>query len=117
MSFGFGYEMVLLLPRHKTDADYHFSKPRGARPLLFPWPVEERPDFCRHPPHHRRWIRDNRNRAMGSAPRLVNAPRPANNVDSLARDLSCVSLTPGASTSTHVAPTLTPLAPLQNRGC
>jgi hypothetical protein len=27
MSLSFGYDMVLLAPRHPSDADYHFSQP------------------------------------------------------------------------------------------
>jgi hypothetical protein len=30
MSLGYGYDMVLLLPRHLTDEDYELSQPRGA---------------------------------------------------------------------------------------
>lgn len=109
MSLGFGYDMVLFPPRHPTDVDYRFSQPGGAKPLLVHWPVEEHLDFRLYPPRHRRRRRNKHNRATGSALRPTNALRPADDVDSLARDLSCVSFTPGASTSTHVAPTSTPL--------
>jgi hypothetical protein len=30
MSLGHGYDMVLLLPKHPTDADHELSQPRGA---------------------------------------------------------------------------------------
>ena len=30
MSLGYGYDMVLLPPRHPTDHDYELSQPRGA---------------------------------------------------------------------------------------
>jgi hypothetical protein len=108
MSLGIEYDMMLLPPRHPADADFRFSQPRGARPLLLPWPMEERPDFHPPPPHRRRRRRNNRNRVTGSTPCLVDAPKPADDADSLARDLTSVRLTARASTSTRVsqAPTL-----------
>jgi hypothetical protein len=30
MSLGYGYDMVLLPPRHPTDEDYELSQPGGA---------------------------------------------------------------------------------------
>jgi hypothetical protein len=30
MSLGYGYDMVLLPPRHPTDKDYELSQPEGA---------------------------------------------------------------------------------------
>jgi hypothetical protein len=41
---------------------------------------------------------------MDSAPRPTNAPIQADDVDSLARDMSRVSFMPEASTSTYIAP-------------
>jgi hypothetical protein len=63
------------------------------------------------PPRQRRRRRNNHNRVTGSAPRPVGAPGPADDTDSLARDLTSFSLMPRASTSTHVAPAPTRLAP------
>jgi hypothetical protein len=111
MSLGIDYDLVLLPPRHPADADYPFSQPGGVRPLLLPWSVEERLDFRPHPPRRRRQRRNNRNRVSGGAPRLVDTPRLANDADSLARDLTSVSLMPRASAPTRFAPALTLLAP------
>jgi hypothetical protein len=82
---------------------------------LLPWLEEGHPDFYRHLSRCRRRRQNNRKHAMGDAPRLVDALKQANDADSLARDLLCISFTPGASTSVNVAPTLTPLAPSVGR--
>jgi hypothetical protein len=57
----------------------------------------------------RRW--NNHNSVAGSAPHLVDAPGLADDADSRVRDLTCISLTLGASVSTHVALAPTLLAP------
>jgi hypothetical protein len=69
------------------------------------------PNLCRHPSRRRRQRQNNHNRAMCSAPRQADAFEQANNADSLAWDLSSISLMPETMTPTHVAPLASPRAP------
>jgi hypothetical protein len=65
-----------------------------------PWSSSSLEETETEQPHH------------GSAPCVANAPKQADDADSLARDMSCVSFMPRASTSTYVAQAPTPSAPL-----
>jgi hypothetical protein len=40
MHLGFGYDMMLLVPRYPSNVVYRFSQPRGARPRLLPRPED-----------------------------------------------------------------------------
>jgi hypothetical protein len=91
MSLVIEYDMVLLPPKHLADA-------------------QEQPNFCPRPLCRRRQRRNNRNRNAGSTPCPFNAPGLTNDTDSLMRDLTNVSITPGASTATKGVPALTVLA-------
>jgi hypothetical protein len=92
MSLDIEYDMVLLPPKHLADA-------------------QEQPNFRPRPLCYRRQRRNNRNRTAGSAPCPFNAPGLTNDIDSLARDLTNISITPGASMATKGIPASTILAP------
>jgi hypothetical protein len=92
MSVGIEYDMVLLPPCHRHLAD-----------------TQEQLDFCPHPPCRKRRRRNNRNHIVASAPRPVDAPGLVDDVETLASDLTSISLTLEASTHVALAPTL--LAP------
>lgn len=109
MSVGFGYDMVLLPPRHHTNRDYRFSQPGGARPLLLSWLEEGHPDLHPRSSRRRRRRRNNRNRATGGAFHPAGASGQVDDTGSLARDLSAVRLAPGTTTATRASrPTGTP---------
>jgi hypothetical protein len=113
MSLGYDYDMVLLPPRHHTDNDYHFSQLGGARPRLLRWPEEGHPDLRRCPSHRqrRRRRRSSRNRATGSTSHVAGTSGQRDGADSLARDLSGVTLTPRTTTAARVGPTTSPPTP------
>jgi hypothetical protein len=92
MSFGIEYDMVLLPPRHQADA-------------------QEQPDIRPRPPRRTRRRQNNRNRTTGNASCPVDNPGLANDADSLARDLTNISIMPRASAATRVTPAPTLLAP------
>jgi hypothetical protein len=92
MSLGMEYDMVLLLPIHLADA-------------------QEQPNIRPCPPRRMRQIRNNRNHIVANAPCQVDTLGLANDADSLARDLTNISITPRASTAMHSSPTPTLLAP------
>jgi hypothetical protein len=87
MSLGIEYDMVLLPPA----------------PLEHP--------SARSRPCRRRQRQNNRNRVAHGTPCLGEAPRPIDDIDSLARDLAGISVTPGVPPMAHTPPTLTPLVP------
>lgn len=86
------YDMVLLPPSTLTD-------------------TQDRPGSCSHPSRCRRHRRSNHNRATGGTPRPGGAPRLTNDIDSLARDLANVSITPRTPTTEHTSPVSSLLAP------
>jgi hypothetical protein len=95
MSLGYGYDMVLLPPRHPTDHDHELSQPRGA---LRRYHRSRRARAARR----RRAQRSHHHRLMENdgAPRS-DAPQPDAHTESLDEDLRRMSLAAGKMPTGH----------------
>jgi hypothetical protein len=106
MSLGYGYDMVLLPPRHPSDHDYELSQRGGA--------------LCRY--HHSRWARTARRRHTqrshhhrpeeGDTMLRSGAPRPDTHGASLVEDLRRMSLATDETPAGHPVIPSSGVAPL-----
>jgi hypothetical protein len=96
MSLGYGYDMVLLLPRHPTDHDHELSQPRGA----VRWYRHSR---RAHVARRRHAQRSYHHCLMGSdGVPCSSVPQPAADTESLNEDMRRMSLAAGKMPAGHL---------------